>query len=224
MKLSVWFALFTLALVAAIGGSGLILAGWLKKWRGLRRTSGILVLLSMMVLGGCLLFASARFLHKLENAGPKAVWQALVDWAFDDTGVRPCDSATARKILGVSIGATAFLHGTNIQGVWVEGSPLSYGYFLYDADEKELLRAVAAAPVDATWKMASDNVCEEVTWAECKEALLYVKGPEHNLRGWAPEAVAEKRCYRCFRAPWQHSIVIGEKTGTVYHAISECRE
>jgi hypothetical protein len=220
-----WFAVSVLLLLAALAGSVVMLVGWIKKRRRLKLTGGILVALSMAVLGGCLLFASAKVVRKLKSTGPKEIWHAIVNRAFDDSGVRPCDAATARRILGANIGGVSFLHGTNIQGVWVEGIVLDYGYFLYVADEKELLRAVSTAPVDPAWnKFASDDVCQEVTWAECKEDLLYEKGPEHNLPGWTPEAVAEKRCYRCFRAPWQHSIVMDEKTGTVYHAIMECRE
>ena len=217
-------ALSALALMVALAGSVALLVGWFKKKRGMGVTGGVLVVSSMMVLGGCLLFGSAKVVHKLKNTDPKQIWHAVVNRAFDDTGVQPCAPATARQILSAKIGGTSFLRGTNIEGVWVAGVVLDYGYFLYIADEKELLRAVSAAPVDPSWKMASDDVCQEVTWAECKKDLLYEKGPEHNLPGWAPNAVAEKHCYRCFRAPWQHSILIDEKTGMVYHAINECRE
>jgi hypothetical protein len=223
-KLLMWLALSGLALLAALAGSVVLLVGWFKKKRGLKVTGGILVVLSMMVLAGCLLFGSAKVVHKLKNTGRKEIWHAIVDRAFDDTGVQACAPATAKQILGTNIGGTSFLRGTNIEGVWVAGVVLDYGYFLYIADEKELLRAVSAAPVDPSWKMASDDVCKEATWAECKELLMYEKGPEHNLPGWAPNAVAEKHCYRCFRAPWQHSILIDEKTRMVYHAISECRD
>ena len=50
--------------------------------------------------------------------------------------------AKAKNILSGKVANTAFLNGVDVQGVWVEGAALSYGYFLYAADEKEWAESV----------------------------------------------------------------------------------
>ena len=182
-KFLLLLALSALALLVALAGIVALLVGWFKNKRGLKVAGAILVVLSIMVLGGCLLFGSAKVVHKLKSPGPRQIWHLVVNRVFDDTAVQPCDPAAARQILSANIGGASVLRRPNIEGVWVSGVVLDYGYFLYVADQKELLRAVSSAPVDPSWKMASDDVYQEVTWAKCKEQLLYKQGPEHNLPG-----------------------------------------
>ena len=217
-------ALITAFCLTTLVGGALFLVGLFKKKSALRRTGAILFVSSLCVLAGCFTYASAKVFNKLKSANPAQIWHAVVDVAFDDTAVRPSDPAKAKQILSGKLGNQAFLEKADVQGVWVDGAVLSYGYFIYVADEKELLRAVASAPLDSSFQLTSDNACREVAWDECKESLMYEKGPQRNLPDWAPEAVVEKRCYSCLRCPWQHTILIDGKTGKVYHSISEIRE
>jgi hypothetical protein len=217
-------ALVTVIGLTALAGGVLFLVGLLRKKRTLCRVGAIVLVLSLVGLAGCFTYVSVRVFNKLRSASPGQYWHALVDMAFNDTGIRPFDPAKAKQVLSGKVGNTTFLNGVDVQGVWAEGAVLSYGYFLYTADEKELLSAVACAPVDPSYRLTSDPACKQVTWAECKDDLLYKNGPQRNLPGWVPEGVAEKRCYQCTRCPWLHTILIDARTGKVYHSISEIRE
>jgi hypothetical protein len=212
-----------LCLAGFVGGA-LLLVGFLTKRRRMSRAGTIVLVSTLLGLTGSFTYLSVRVFSKLKDASPKHYWQALVDAAFDDTAIRPLDPTKAKQVLSGSLTNTAFLSGVDVQGVWVQGAVLSYGYFLYSADEKDVLSAVASAPTNSSFQFPSDTACRGVTWAECKQKLLYPKGPQRNLPGWAPEAVVEKRCYSCLRCPWLHTILIDGKTGKVYHAISEIRE
>ena len=217
------FLALVLCLAGFVGGA-LLLVGFLSKRRRMRRAGTIVLVSSLLGLAGSFAYVSVKVLNKLKDASPKQYWRALVDAAFDDTGIRPLDPTKAKQMLSGNLTNTAFLSGVEVQGVWVQGAVLSYGYFLYSADERELLSAVASAPTNSSFELPSDTACREITWAECKEKLLYPKGPQRNLPGWAPEAVVEQRCYSCLRCPWLHTILIDGKTGKVYHSISEIRE
>jgi hypothetical protein len=210
-------------LTTMIGGV-LFLIGLFKKKSALRRMGAILFVSSLCVLAGGFTYASVKVFHKLKSANAGQTWRAVVDAAFDDTAVPPSEPAKAKQILSGKLGDHAFLEGADVQGVWVDGAVLSYGYFVYVADENALLKAVASAPLDSTFQLNSDDACREVIWDECEKILMYEKGPQRNLPGWTPEAVVEKRCYSCLRCPWQHTILIDGKTGKVYHSISEIRE
>jgi hypothetical protein len=212
-----------ICLTTLVGGA-LFFVGLVKKSRPVRRAGTILFVSSLFGLAGCFTYASVKVFQRLKSASPKQYWHAMVAAAFDDTAIRPLDPSKAKQILSAKLTNTSFLSGVDVQGVWVEGAVLSYGYFLYAADEKELLRAVATAPIDSSFHLTSDVACREVTWAECKDKLMYEKGPQRNLPGWAPESAAEKRCYSCLRCPWSHTILVDGKTGKVYHSISEIRE
>lgn len=221
------FLLIALSIViclTTLAGGTLLFIGMLKKNRLFRRSGTILIVSSLIGLAAFCTFASVKVFHKLKSASPKEYWRAIVDAAFDDTAIRPLDPVKAKHILSGKVGSTAFLATNDVQGVWVEGVVLSYGYFLYVADEKEVLSAVASAPIDSSFQLTSDTACREITWDECKKMMLYEKGPQRNLSGWMPEDVAEKRCYSCLRCPWSHTILIDGKTGKLYHSISEIRE
>ena len=118
----------------------------------------------------------------------KRAWQALVDAAFDDTAIRPLEPLKAKQVLSGIITNTAVLEGVEVQGTWVSGAFLSYGYFVYTADEKALLSAIANSPTNGTFQLTSDTACLQVSWDDCKARLLYPKGPQRNLPGWEPES------------------------------------
>ncbi|MBI3848728.1 MAG: hypothetical protein HY298_00345 [Verrucomicrobia bacterium] len=220
----VLIALMAVVCLTTLIGGVLFLIGLFRKKRAFKRMGALLGVASIFVLAGCLIYASAKVFNKLKSTNPQKIWEATVNAAFDDTAIRPSDPAQAKQILSGKLGKTNFLERANVQGVWVDAAFLSYGYFLYVADEKELLSAVATAPVDPSFQLISDEICKEASWAECEDSLMYPKGPQRNLPGWTPEAVVEKRCYRCLRCPWSHTILIDGKTGQVYHSISEIRE
>ena len=221
------FLIILLAIALGLCGfAGVVIlaVGFLGRKQQARRAGAILLILSVLGLAACFAYGSAKLFNKVKGADPKRAWQALVDAAFDDTGVRPLEPVKARQVLSGLLTNTAFLDHVDVQGTWVSGAVLSYGYFVYTADEQALLSAVANSPTNATFQLASDTACQPVSWDDCKTQFLYPKGPQHNLPGWAPEAVEEKHCYRCFRAPWQHTILVDGKTGKIYHSISEVRE
>jgi hypothetical protein len=205
-------------------GGALFLIGIFRKRRHSRRLGFILIAVSLFMVASCFIFGSAKLLNKMTKANGRQIWHSIVNAVFDDTNVRPRDPTEAKRILSGKLGNTTFLDGIDVQGVWVDGVFLSYGSFVYVTDEDELLSAIAKAPVDPSFHLASDDACREVTWDECKARLIYAKGPQGNLAGWNPEAVVEKRCYICFRCPWEHAILIDRTTGKVYHSISEIRE
>jgi hypothetical protein len=210
--------------LCAFAGVILIAVGFLGRKQRPRRAGTILLVSSVFGLAACIAYSSAKVFTKVRGVSPKRAWQALVDAAFDDTGVRPLEPVKAKQALSGMLTNTAFLDGVQVQGVWVSGAVLSYGYFAYTADEKSLLNAVASSPTNTRFQLASDTACLGVNWDDCKAQLLYPKGPQRNLPGWAPEAVEEKRCYTCFRSPWQHTILVDGKTGKIYHSISEVRD
>lgn len=221
------FLLVALTLVTcltALTGGALLLVGLLRKKPFQRRIGVRLFVGSLLALAGCFIWGSAKAIGKLQGTHPRQYWQALVAAAFDDTKIPPLDPATAKTILLGKLGPPAFLDGAEVQGLWVDGTFLSYGYFLYVADEKELLSVVASAPVDPSFLLTSDAACREASWDECRDELMSVKGPQRNIPGWAPETVTDKRCYRCLRCPWSHTIVIDGQTRQVYHVINEIRE
>ena len=217
---------------ALVGGT-LLLIGLLGKKRAPRRAGTALLVSSLLIFAGCFVSVSAKVAHKLKHVRPKeyvratvqAAYESIVNAAFDDTDIQPLAPAEARKILIGKLAPGTFLNEAEVQGAWVEGAVLSCGYFLYTADEKELLQAIASAPVDPSFHVGSDTECRKVTWDELRGGLLtYQKGPQRNLPGWNLDAVEDKRCYRCLRSPWAHEFVIDGKTGKVFHAISEIRD
>jgi hypothetical protein len=210
--------------LCGFAGVVILAVGYLGRKQRARRAGTILLISSVLGLAACFTYSSVKLFNKVKGANPKRAWQALVNAAFDDTAVRPLEPVKAKQVLSGLLTNTAFLDGVDVQGTWVPGAVLSYGYFIYTADEKALLSAVANSPTDITFQSASDTACLQISWEECKPELLYPKGPQRNLPGWAPEAVEEKRCYRCFRSPWRHTILVDGKTGKVYHSISEVRE
>ena len=216
--------LATALCVCGAAGIGLVAVGFLARKQRARRAGTILLISSVLGLAACFAYSSAKLFNKVKGANPKRAWQALVDAAFDDTTVRPLEPVKAKQVLSGLLTNTAFLDGVDVQGTWVPGAVLWYGYFVYTVDKKALLSAVANSPTNGTFQLASDTACLQVGWDDCKAQLLYPEGPQRNLPGWAPEAVEEKRCYRCFRSPWQHSILIDGKTGKVYHSMSEVRD
>ena len=130
----------------------------------------------------------------------------------------------ARQILARTLGNAAFANENSLHGVWVEGPPLPYGYFINDAGEKDVLDAISAASVDPSFRLKSDTACRTITWDQARKDLMYDKGPQRHLPGWCPETVADKRCYTCLRCPYNHTILVDAKAGKIYHAISEIRE
>jgi hypothetical protein len=210
--------------LCALAGVILIAVGFLGRKQWARRGGTILLVFSVLGLAACMAYSSAKAFNKVKGVSPKRAWQALVDAAFDDTGVPPLEPTKAKQLLGGMLTNTVLLDGVDVQGVWVPGAVLSYGYFVYTTDEKALLSAVANSPTNAAFQVASDTACLKASWDDCKAQLLYPKGPQRNLPGWAPEAVEEKRCYTCFRSPWRHNILVDGKTGKIYHSISEVRE
>jgi len=222
--------LFVIVAIAAalclcgVAGVVILAVGLLGRKQRARQAGSILLVSSVVGLVACFAYSSAKVFNKARLVKPKHAWQALVDAAFDDTSVRPLQPVRAKQVLSGMLTNTAFLDGVDVQGAWVPGAVLSYGYFVYTADEKALLSAVASSPTNATFQLPSDTACLLVSWDDCKTKLLYPKGPQRNLPGWAPEAVEEKRCYSCFRSPWQHTILVDGKTRKVYHSISEVRD
>jgi hypothetical protein len=210
--------------LCALAAVVLIVVGFLGRKQRAKRVGTILLAFSVLGLAACFALSSVKIFNKVKGANPKRAWQALVNAAFDDTGIPPLEPLKAKPVLSGMLTNTAFLDRVEVQGVWVPGAVLSYGYFLYTADESALLNAVASSATNATFQLASDKACQEASWEDSKRQLLYPKGPQRNLPGWAPEAVSEKRCYSCFRSPWQHTILVDGKTGKIYHAISEVRE
>ena len=209
--------------LCGIAALTLLAVGFLGKKQRARRLGAIMLVFSVLGLAACFAYSSVKVFNKVKRASPKRAWQALVDAAFDDSAVRPLDPAKAKQVLSGLLTNTAFLERVEVQGAWVPGAVLSYGCFVYTADENALLNAVASSPTNDT-QLASDTVCSQVSWDDCKTQLLYPRGPQRNLPGWAPEAAEEKRCYRCFRCPWLHTILVDGKTGKVYHSISEVRD
>lgn len=219
-----------LAVVAAIAGIAaslgtvLFIIGLFKKKRSIIWKSAAIVLVAVLVIICCGAYASFKVVRKIGNADYQGIWRSVVDAAFDDTAVPPDDPAKARQTLGVLLGDTAILQGTDVQGVGVPGVVLSYHYYRYTADEQRLLQVIAAAPADSTWEIASDTACAEITWEAASDDLLNARHPQRNLPDWTPETATDKHCYYCFRAPWQHVLMIDRATGTVYHYIGETRE
>ena len=213
-----------ICLITLLGGALIFVVGLVKRNRAVRRAGTVLFVSSVFGLTGCFTYAAVKVFYKLNGASPKQYWHAMVDAAFDDTAIRPLDPANAKQMLERKLGNSAFLNGVDVHGVWVEDAVLSYGCFLYVADENELLTVVAHAPLDSSFRLTSDNACREVTWDECRDVLMSEKGPQRNLPSWTPESVASKHCYRCLRSPWSHTILIDGKTGKVYHSICEIRE
>jgi hypothetical protein len=210
--------------ITALLGAGLFLVGVLQKRRKRRHVGLIITLSSFVLLAGCFIYTSVKITRKVWNAAP-GLWNCLVEEIADDSDVKPLEPAEARRILSGKLGNPTVLASGTVQGVWVECLPLSYGYFVYEADGQALLKAIAGGPVDASFQLTSDSVCREITWDECKKSMLmYPRGPQRNLSGWNPEGVAEKRCYRCMRRPWEHTIVIDARSGKVFHSVSEIRE
>lgn len=210
--------------VVALAGGVLFLVGLFRKQRGLASRSALAVLAAVVVIVGGGAYVSLKAIKKIGSADYLGMWRAVVDEAFDDTAVPPLPPAAAKKILGDLLGDTIVLQGVEVQGVFVEGVVLNYGYFMYTADTRDILRAVAAAPADSTWSISPDTACRAVAWAEAGGAMMYARGPQRNLPGWTPAAVTDKRCYTCFRSPWAHTLVIDGRTGIIYHAVSETRE
>ncbi len=210
--------------LCGFAGAVILAVGFLSRRQRARRAGAILLISSVLGLTACFAYSSAKLFNKVKGANCKLAWQALVNRAFDDTDVRLLEPVKAKELLSGLLANSAFLDGADVQGAWVPGTFLSYGYFVYTTDEKALLSAVANSPTNDTVHLASDTTCQRVSWDACKTQLLYPKGPQRNLPGWAPEAVEEKHCYRCFRCPWQHTMLVDGKTGKVYHAITEVRD
>jgi hypothetical protein len=208
----------------ALVGIVLFVVGLFKKNRPLKVAGLLASLVSILLLGSGLVYASVKIVHRVKSVDGASIWSAIVDVLADDSHWALCAPGEARRILSHNLGNPPFAGNLEVQGVWVDRFPLYYGCFLYQADTQEVLKAVAAAPLDPIFLMDSDTACLEATWEEIRDDLMYKYGPQRKIPGWNPEAVADRRCYRCLRCPWSHSILIDGKTGKIYHAIMEIRE
>lgn len=209
--------------VFALIGVVFCIVGLFRKKRRLIAAGVIVAVVSMSGLAWGIVQTSKKIYAKAQQA-PGQMWKSMEEAAQDDKGVQPMLPAAAKKDLSARLGNPAFLASSPVQGVWVPGVMLDYGYYLYKANAQDVLKSVASTPVMATSAIPSDASCKLTTWDQCKDRLMYPYGPQKNLAGWNPEGVAHKRCYICLRFPWEHVILIDDDTGMVYHSISEIRD
>ncbi len=210
-------------LLGAGGGITFIVGVYLRRrkvWQG--GLWAIAIGFCLLVVSG--LYGAQLLVDAASRTDPEQLVAGIIETLRDDSDLAPDDPAQAKRTLESILGDTQVLQGTTVQGVSVPGVLFTYHYFRYTADEQQLLRAVEQSPIDTSWHIASDASCRPGCAAEVTQAMTDTYTPQRNIPGWAAEAVTDSDCYSCFRAPWQHHLLIDRATGTIYHHIGEIRE